>query len=392
MQNLINRLWLSATVVALSACGGGSGGGHPSSAVVPVTPSSVTIQAADLAQDRTDFTVVDSLATTQLSTARTNDLATNGPLVVTMEEDLRGAPNSASGLSFRLRVIDAVNFTEVGHLDKAWAVVRMKFGVDGYLYLDTSGQGLIRVDLSDPANPRVVEKVETFWGGLESFIQGDVLFQAAYEHGLLVFDITDKQAPQSLDSIAFEATSQLQTINKNRRDQGLVEIKTQARALDAAGSTVFIATRDGGLFLVNAANPSQLAVVGHYFSQTAWDVAVGGDTAYLITTQGLEILDVSDAADPQRRALVLLPGHAGRVTINQNIMVVAIDLTATPATIEQNGQPVTKAGALVYHELGTPLTSDNFKLIYFDDAVAEARYQDGALYAVTQSAVFKLSP
>jgi len=387
LHKLTKHLLITAALAALSACGGGGSGGGPTA-----TRSAVTIQAVDLPQDTTGFTVVNSLATTALPTVRTNDLAVNATLAVTMEEDLRGTASTGTGLFFRLRVIDAVNFSEVGHLDKAWAVTRMQFGADGKLYLDTSGQGLVSVDLSDPANPRVVAAVQTFWGGLESRVQGNVLFQAAYQHGLLAFDITDKQRPQPLGGVDFDTTPVLQKLNQKRRDQNLAEIQTQARALDALGNTLFVATRDGGLFLVDASNPSSLAVRGHYLSDTAWDVAVAGSSAYLTITGGLDIVDVSNAAQPVRRALVGLPGHAGRVTINQNVAVVAIDMTGAPVTVEQNGQSVTKAGALVYHDLATPLTAENFKLIYFDDAVEEARYQDGALFALTATALFKLSP
>jgi len=383
-----------AVPLLVTACGGGGSTGSESSTPVtqgPATSSAVTIQATDLSVDTTSFTVVDALSVTQLDAVRTNDIAADDTLIVTMEEDISYTQNSAREPFFRLRLIDATNFSEVGSLDKVLSVVRMNFNDAGELYIDTTGQGLVRVDVSDPGNPRIVDRVQTLWGGLESLTQGNILYQAAYHHGLFAFNITDRNNPQLLDEINFDGTLEIQEINNERQAKGLSDIETQARALDIIGNTLFVATRDGGLFLVDISNPSQLTVLGHYFVQQVWDVAVGDAVAYVTVSDGLEILDVNDPAQPERLALVELPGNSGRVTINQNIAVVALDLEFEEVFIEQNGQQVRKMGALVYHDLATPLTPNNFKLIYFDDPVEESIYKDGAIFAVTRSAIYKLS-
>lgn len=396
MQKLTNRMLIVVVTSLFTACGGGGGstGNESSTAATQsqATSSAVTIQAADLSLDTTNFTVINALSATQLESVRTNDIAANDSLIVTMEEDLRGAQNLNSGLFFRLRIIDATNFNEVGSLDKILSVVRMNFGDDGDLYIDTTGQGLVRVDVNDPGSPRIVDQVQTSWGSLESLVQGNVLYQASYNHGLFAFDIADRNKPRLLDEINFDDAPQIRDINRERQDRGLnFDIKTQARALDIIGSTLFVATRDGGLFLVDVSNPSQLTVSGHYLVQSIWDVAVGSDVAYVTVGDGLEILDVKDMTQPKRLALVGLPGNSSRVTINQNIAVVALDLDFEEIFITQNGQQVRKKGAIMYHDLTTPLTAANFKLIYFDDAVEEAIYKDGAIFVVTKPAIYKLS-
>ena len=394
MRNHTHQMLILAIPLLFTACGGGGSTGSESSPTVtqgPATSSAVTIQMTDLSVDTTSFTVVDTLTTTQLGSVRTNDITANDTLIVTMEEDIRSTQNSGSELFFRLRLIDATNFSEVGSLDKVLSVVRMNFNDVGELYIDTTGQGLVRVDVSDPGNPRIVDRVQTFWGGLESLTQGDILYQAAYNHGLFAFNITDRNNPRLLDEINFDDTPQIQEINRERRAIGLSDIQTQARALDIIGNTLFVATRDGGLFLVDVSNPSQLTVLGHYFFQSVRDIAVGGTVAYATISDGLEILDVNDPAQPERLALVELPGSSGRVTINQNVAVVALDLEFEDVFIEQNGQRVRKKGAIVYHDLAMPLTPNNFKLIYFDDPVEEAIYKEGAIFAVTKSAIYKLS-
>jgi len=377
LQQSFRAIIFTGLMILLNSCGGGGSSGGSSSrgpadlvSDPGVTTSGVIIQAAELPIKGAGFTVVETLPVTQLQSTLTDDIAANGTLIVTVEE-AENTQDADNKLLYRLRVIDAVNFTELGQLDQALAVTRMNFNDDGVLYIDTTGQGLVKVDISDPANPVIIDRVLTPLSALESFVQGEVLYQAAYDEGLFAFSLADRNNPPLL----------LDHINLNGE---------QARALDVAGDTLLVAARNGGLLLVDISDPARLSVLSQHLFQTVWDVAAAGNIAYTSITDGLEILDISDPTASERLAFVELPGDAGKVTINQNFMVVALDLTNDNTFTDENKKQVGK-GAVVYHDISTPLTADNFKLVIFDDVVEEALYKDGAIFAVTRTAIVKMS-
>ncbi|HQT96148.1 MAG TPA: hypothetical protein PK435_16090, partial [Thermoanaerobaculaceae bacterium] len=73
-------------------------------------------------------------------------------------------------------------------------------------------------------------------------------------------------------------------------------------AVVVVGTVAYLADGDGGLVLVDVANPAVPMQLGAYDTAgIAWDVAVSGTLAYVADYDvGLTIIDVANPAAPQR--------------------------------------------------------------------------------------------
>ena len=151
--------------------------------------------------------------------------------------------------------------------------------VDGVAYLAAGRGGVHVVDVSDPTNMELIGVVVDA-DVVDVQAQGEWLFIAARQQGLIIADITDPLSPLVVSSL---------------------DVGGQVRDLCVSAGHAFMVV-DDGMVIVDILDPLSPDVVGEYATQRlALELIDDGDVVYLsVVDEGLHVLDVSDPSAPMR--------------------------------------------------------------------------------------------
>jgi hypothetical protein len=170
-------------------------------------------------------------------------------------------------------------------------------------------------------------------------VSGDYAYIAAYSNGLLVLDISDPAHPALVGSRALPSVAQAVEVSGNYAYVAcflsglqIVDISNPAsptlvgaydtpnNALDVAvsGRYAFVADWGGGLHVIDIGNPASPTLVGSYDTPgSAYGVDVVGNKAYVADGDyGLHVIDISNPASPTLVGTCDTPGSAGAVTVS----------------------------------------------------------------------------
>lgn len=214
-------------------------------------------------------------------------------------------------------------------------------------FQSSDGPGLLVVDVAEPAEPRVLGRVDQ--PGLQKSAAVAVSANRAYlaSGEFSIIDLADPGSPWMYDgtltaetdardvairgSTAFVAAHShgLQVLDVSNPDfshiVGAAATSGNALGLTVSGDLAFVAAEWGGLDVVDVADPTNPRRVGTVDpSGEARGVAVRGDYVYLADGD-LQVLDVSDAANPVRVGGFDTPGYAGMVTLSGDYAYVTDD-------------------------------------------------------------------
>lgn len=190
------------------------------------------------------------------------------------------------------KVSDIANPAPVGSLPMPGQARRAAINGDE-LYVACSEGGLVVVDVSDPANPQQLSESTFDAGGeitntFDVEIHGPLAYVADY-NGFFILDITNPSAPTLRGAYtAFESENpHLYGVHVN-------------------GDYAYVCCEFDGLYIFNIANPAAISLASHYSGSAAndlsnqyYDSLREGNYLYLAAGgSGFAILDVSDATSP----------------------------------------------------------------------------------------------
>lgn len=150
-------------------------------------------------------------------------------------------------------------------------------GSGDFVYAIADGN-LTTVDMTNPAAPTV----STWYQGDLSTVFASGRYVYAGSPGILrILDMSEPTAPVQVGELS-----------------GLPGSRSQG--LNITGSFAYLANRDGGMHIVNIADPTNPQLVGtHSAIDNAWDVFVAGKYAYVADRySGLAVIDISDPEAP----------------------------------------------------------------------------------------------
>jgi hypothetical protein len=147
-------------------------------------------------------------------------------------------------------------------------------------------------------------------------LQGDYAY-VGYPAELAVVDISDITAPRRVGYVSLSAND-----------------------LAISGSTVYVAGAHG-LEVVDVSNPDDPRLVGHYeTSQSALGVEVTDDTAYVVTNRdGLHIVDLQDQANPTRIGFLAIHERMPDIAVAEPYAYVATNDGLHVVDVSNAGQP-----------------------------------------------------
>ncbi len=191
-----------------------------------------------------------------------------------------------------------------------------------YAIFRICSQGIQVEDISDPANPVQVSRLDTPGFTEDISNKGPLIAVADRTGGLRLISVIDPEAPVEISSLAVgnaygvtvdgqmayvTTTNSLKVVNiANPASPYVVstlELNSLGRRVAKYGIYVYIANYDAGLTIVDVSTPSEPTVVatwqGPQYTGELHDVTVDRDIAYLAYgMEGIYALDVSEPTSP----------------------------------------------------------------------------------------------
>lgn len=170
--------------------------------------------------------------------------------------------------------------------------------VDDLVYVADVQEGLLILDVADPGN---VRKVGHFPGGGKktwgvALVSSTVALLAQGKDGVAVIDVSDPATPRALSRI---------------------ETSGFSWNVAVWGSLIFVADGNGGMHILDLSDPAEARFLGHFASGGhVWSVVVEDGVAYVAAgTNGMEVVDVSDPTRPRQMSRLDAEGDVRAVRV-----------------------------------------------------------------------------
>lgn len=180
-----------------------------------------------------------------------------------------------------------------------------------YAYMADDHGGLRVIDISDPVNPTSVASHDTPGWARYADVEGNHAFLAEYSEGVLILDVSEPLTPT--------------LVGQYPTTDGTYDV-------DVQGNVAYVADLDGGLRLVDVTEPSSPVELGHLSGIKAFRVAAQGNYAYVadaVITQPyrywLRVIDTSNPAQPVEVGALQTGGFIYRVIIREDYAYLAND-------------------------------------------------------------------
>jgi hypothetical protein len=174
------------------------------------------------------------------------------------------------------------------------------------LYAADYAYGIRSFDISDPANPMVLDTYSSLGGFIGITVDGDYAYCAHDEYSLIVIDISDP-ADMSM--------------------AGWYDTTSDVYDVAVAGNIAYVASDNLGLYVVDISDPTNPVGIGMYDTGgSCRGVAIAGDYAYLADYgNGLQVIDISNPTTPSPAGGCGTPGLARSIAVDGDYAYVADD-------------------------------------------------------------------
>lgn len=190
----------------------------------------------------------------------------------------------------------------------------------GHAYITDDQEGLVVVDVSDATLPRPVGHYQSpnDSGAEGLFLEGNILYLATSFEGLRVLDISDPESPTEIgayrdlfaydvavqDGIAYVVGGELTLLDVSDPTEPILiaEYGFNAFKIEVADDKAYTVGQHRGLRILDISDPLNVAQVGEFFTinQEAKDLALMGDYVLIAASPYYtQVLDVTDPANIQ---------------------------------------------------------------------------------------------
>ncbi|MDP2949532.1 MAG: hypothetical protein Q8P22_08340, partial [Chloroflexota bacterium] len=186
---------------------------------------------------------------------------------------------------------DKLSVVGIWPFGPSWAIEAGQVGGKPYVFL-ASGGGVYALDVSVPNAPKLAsDAIRTRSVVLGLALSEGVLYVAAHDEGILVYDVSSPATPKLLSTVSALG--------------GVGDVALQ-------GHYAYVVGEHGlgsSLYILDVSDPSQPKEIGEYVhSWRGFHVAVQGDRAYM-EGEALVTVDISDPAHPVEVARFTPPGR-----------------------------------------------------------------------------------
>ncbi len=187
------------------------------------------------------------------------------------------------------------------------AVLAYSVTLDGdYAYIGTT-TGVAILNIANPARIEKLASIDTLRDS-RCVVAGRYAYvsSASAEQGLVVIDVSDRARPRVL--------------GRHRGPAGYSEVQVSGRNAYAVPST-------GGLDVIDISQPAQPSLVGSVsWAGLAGRVCLFGQIAYVSRAEGgVKVVDISEAASPRVVGEIVFEGRGGLITLVNGHLAVATE-------------------------------------------------------------------
>ncbi|MBI2924511.1 MAG: hypothetical protein HYY24_02270 [Verrucomicrobia bacterium] len=226
------------------------------------------------------------------------------------------------------------------------------------------GEGLVVLDVSDPATPQLVGRYDSTGDATDVTVAGNYAYLIDLEpsfseggagEGLVVIDISDPANPRRVGSYSHIVPSQYGGPD----------------TVAVAGHYVYVADCSAGLLVIDVSDPANPRRAGGYrTSGCALGVAVAGTYALLSDWNvGLLVLDISDPTNPQHVGGYFLRGSACDFAVLDNRFLVATGAGVWAFDISNPASPEPVGGYSSSQAIGVAVGGGNVFVGAGDDGL-----------------------
>jgi len=201
---------------------------------------------------------------------------------------------------------DPANPTKFGSYDTDGYANGVTLSSDGTkAYVADGGDGLVIIDISDPANPTKFGSYDTdgYANSVTLSSDGTKAYIADEDDGLVIIDISDPANPTKLGSYDTDGYARGVTLSSD-------------------GTKAYVADYYDGLVVVDISDPANPTKLGSYDTDgRAMGVTLSSDgtKAYVADyNDGLVVVDISDPANPTKFGSYDTDGYANGVTLSSD--------------------------------------------------------------------------
>ncbi len=250
---------------------------------------------------------------------------------VTVEGDYAYVADRAAGVRV-VDISDPTNPTSAGsYVTADWA---LEIAISGnYAYVACRSAGLQVLNIEDPTNPAFAGSYDTPGTAKGVAVSGDMAYVTDGEYGLVALDVSDPSNPTLADSLgpgvmcgtgnvavsgeyayvtdyhggftSFGSVKAVRIANALPAvPAGSCSTPGQGWAVAVSGDYAYMADDSYGLTVVDVSAPnapSHVVTTGTSGGR-AWGIDVVGDYAFLATSDGLDVVDISDPTNPDTSA------------------------------------------------------------------------------------------
>jgi hypothetical protein len=171
-----------------------------------------------------------------------------------------------------------------------------------FVYIAAGSGGMHVVDASDKLNPEVIHTVATTASAVDVKVVGNYAYVAVGVSGLDIIDVSNPAEASMLSNIATDGSA--------------VDLAVQ-------NNYVYVAASSGGLEIISVNEPATPISVGRLDDiGTTLGVDVQNDTAVIINSNSMMVLDISDVTSPVRLGSINI-GNLRAVVMDGNYAYVA---------------------------------------------------------------------
>jgi len=184
----------------------------------------------------------------------------------------------------------------IGSYDTNWPAIDVVI-LNNYAYVADYDDGLLIIDVSNPANPFLTGSWNSDNYSMGVAISGYYAFVADQSRGLRVIRVSNPSTPSLTATIG---------------------LNNSATAVKISGNYAYVTNMSNQLYIVDISNPIIPSLCGFCnLPEDANSVAVSGSYVYLADGgSGLQVIDVSDPFTPFIAGSCDTPGNANGITVS----------------------------------------------------------------------------
>ncbi len=181
--------------------------------------------------------------------------------------------------------------------------------ISGDRLYTAAGAGWIYVlNISDPVNPKKSYQLDYLGSSNDVAVNGEYMFVADTNTGLLVFDIYNKRDPW-LTGMFYILRS---NVSGSLQGWGGMSVEVSGKYAFLSGDY------NKGFYIIDISNKSAPREVYHSAGKNVYDIAVSGNDVFLARADGtsdFDILNISNISKPEITGNFSIPGTARRSAI-----------------------------------------------------------------------------